>query len=91
MELKNLSLGERIMSLESPNAFLGLLAALVAVAILVRVVISEFTTIELPHLPVSWERADLFAAAAVAALLYGGYQRTRETPTFDRDNSVTSI
>jgi hypothetical protein len=146
MDLKNLSLGERIMSLagilllidllflpwhridlgiisvsrsglQSPNGFLGLLAALVAVAIVVRVVISEFTTIELPQLPVSWERADLMAAAAVAALLllklvletsflsvgawlaiplaaallYGGYQRTRETPTLDRDSSTTPI
>ena len=146
MDLKNLSLGERIMSLagvlllvdllflpwhridlgiltvsrsaiQSPNGFLGLLAALVAVAIIVRVVISEFTTIELPHLPVSWERADLFAAAALAALLmlklvletsflsigawlaiplaaallYGGYQRTREIPTLHSDSSATPV
>jgi len=146
MDLKNLSLGERIMSLagvlllidlvflpwhridlgivsvsrsglQSPNGFLGLLAALVAMAIVARVVISEFTTIELPRLPVSWEQADLIAAAAVAALLllklvletsflsvgawlaiplagallYGGYQRTRETPVLDPDSSVTPI
>ncbi|MCA1844325.1 MAG: hypothetical protein LC792_14280 [Actinobacteria bacterium] len=103
--------------LQSPNGFLGLLAALVVVALIVRVVINEFTTIELPHLPVSWEQADLLAAAAVAALLmlklvlvtsflsigawlaiplaaallYGGYQRTRETPTLHRDTSATSV
>ena len=146
MDLRNLSLGERIMSLagvllvidllflpwhrielgigtvsrsglQSPNGFLGLLAALLAAAIVVRVIVSEFTTIELPHLPVSWERADLIAAAAVAALLmlklvletsflsigawlaiplaaallYGGYQRSRETPTLHRDSSATSF
>ncbi len=146
MDLKNLSLGERIMSLasvlllfdllflpwhridlgivsvsrsgiQSPNGFLGMLAALVAVAIVVRVIISEFTSIELPHLPVSWERADLFAAGAVAgllvlkfvletsllsigawlaiplagALLYGGYQRSRETPALHPDSSATSV
>ena len=145
MNLKNLSLGERIMSiagvlllfdliflpwhrielgiltvsrsgLQSPNGFLGLLAALVVVAILARIVVSEFTTIELPRLPVSWEQADLFAAAAVAALLvlklvletsflaagawlaiplaaallYGGYQRSRETPALQHDSSTTT-
>ncbi len=103
MDLKKLSLGERIMSLagvlllfdllflpwhrisfgfgdfastsvsrsgvQSPNGFLGLLAALVAVAIVARVVLSEFTTVKLPTLAVSWERADLIAGAAVAAML----------------------
>jgi hypothetical protein len=91
--------------IQSPNGFIGLLAALVAVAILARVVLSEFTTVELPTLPVSWQRADLLAGAALAALvalklvletsylsigawlaiplagavLYGGYQRSRES------------
>jgi hypothetical protein len=95
---------------QSPNGFLGLLAALVAVAIVARIVLSEFTTVELPVLPVSWQRADLLAGAAGAALvvlklvletsflsigawlaiplagalLYGGYQRSREiTPNPD--------
>ena len=102
---------------QSPNGFLGLLAVLVVVAILAHIVVSEFTTIDLPRLPVSWERADFFAAAAVAALLmlklvretsalavgawlaiplaaallYGGYQRSRETPGLHQDSSTTSI
>jgi hypothetical protein len=54
---------------ESPNGFLGLLAALIAVAIVARVVVSHFTTVEMPSLPVSWGRVDLIAAAAAAALL----------------------
>ncbi len=146
MDLKNLSLGERIMSLagvlllfdllflpwhridlglatisrsgiQSPNGFLGLLAALVAVAIVARVVVSEFTTVALPRLPVSWERADLIAGAVVtalvalklvletsylsigawlaiplaAAMLYGGYQRSRETSPLHGDTPATSI
>lgn len=103
MDLKKLSLGERVMSLaalllaldlfvlpwhrisiglgafgsvsasrtgiESPNGFLGLLAALLALAIVARVVIAEFTSVELPSLPVPWERADLIAGAAVAGLV----------------------
>jgi hypothetical protein len=89
---------------QSPNGYLGLLAALVVVAIVARIVLSEFTTVELPTLPVSWQRADLLAGVAAAALvalklvletsylsigawlaiplaaalLYGGYQRSRE-------------
>jgi hypothetical protein len=149
MDLKKLSLGERIMALagvllildllilpwhridfgfgllgtvsrsgvQSPNGFLGLLAALLAVAIVARIIVSEFTTVALPSLPVSWERADLIAGAAVAALvvlklvletsylsigawlaiplaaavLYGGYQRSRETPTLNTDSPATSV
>lgn len=149
MNLKCLSLGERIMSLtavlllfdllflpwhridigfgfggtfsrtgiQSPNGFLGLLAALVAVAILARVVMSKFTTVEMPTLPMSWGRADLIAAVAIAvlvvlklvletsflsigawlaipfaaALLYGGYQRNRETPALPTERPATSV
>lgn len=103
MDLKNLSLGERVMSLasilllfdllfvpwhrisfgiagfgsntvnrsgvQSPNGFLGLLAVLVAGAIMAWIVLSEFTTVALPTLPVSWQRAELLAAAVVAALV----------------------
>lgn len=103
MDLKKLSLGQRISSLaallltldlfilpwhrisiglggfgsvsasrsgiQSPNGFVGLLVALLAVAIVARIVVSEFTSVELPTLPVSWARADLLAGAAVAALV----------------------
>jgi hypothetical protein len=151
VNVKNLSLGERIMSLaavlllfdvlflpwhridigfglgiggtisrtgiQSPNGFVGFLVLLVAVAILARVVVSEFTTMELPALPVSWERADLLAGAVAtalvalklvletsflsigawlaiplaAALLYGGYQRSREAPALPTDSPATSV
>ncbi len=102
MDLKKLSLGERIMSLgallllvdlvilpwhrlsigvagfdvtssrsgvQSPNGFLGLLAALVAVAVVARIVLHGFTELRLPAIPVTWERADLLAGAAIAGLL----------------------
>ncbi|MGH9037016.1 MAG: hypothetical protein ACRD0O_14740 [Acidimicrobiia bacterium] len=103
MDLKKLSLGERIIgaaglflmldllflpwhrvsfsipgiaritesrsALQAPNGFLGLLAFLVVVALVARLVISQFTKIELPEIPVSWGRADLLGAAGVAALL----------------------
>jgi hypothetical protein len=103
MDLKKLSLGERILSaagiiviidllflpwhhisvrlsgvtiasanrsgVSSPNGFLGLLALLVAVAIVAHIVVSEFTKVELPKLPVTWGQADLIGAAVVAALL----------------------
>jgi len=55
--------------IESPNGFLGLLALLVSVAIVARIVVSEFTAVELPALPVSWAQADLIGGAAVAALV----------------------
>lgn len=102
MDLKKLSMGERIMALagvlllldvlvlpwhrisvgigvfgltvsrtgvQSPNGFVGLLIALVALAVVARIVLSEFTSVELPALPVPWERADLIAGAAAAALV----------------------
>ena len=55
--------------IESPNGFLGLLAALVAVAVVARILVSEFTSVELPALPVSWQQADFIAGAAIAALV----------------------
>jgi hypothetical protein len=102
MDLKKLSLGQRIMSVagvlllldvlvlpwhrisigagvfginvnrtgvQSPNGFYGLLIALVALAVVARIGLSEFTSVELPKLPVTWERADLIAGVAAAALV----------------------
>jgi hypothetical protein len=54
---------------QSPNAFLGLLAFLVVAALVAQVVISEFTQVQLPEIPMSWGRAGLLAAAGVAGLL----------------------
>lgn len=55
--------------IESPNGFLGLLVALVAVAVVARIIVSEFTSVALPALPVSWQQADLIGGAAIAALV----------------------
>ena len=55
--------------IESPNGFLGLLAALVVLAVVARIILSEFTSVELPALPVTWQQADLFGGAAIAALV----------------------
>jgi hypothetical protein len=54
---------------QSPNGFYGVLIALVAVAVVARIGLSEFTSVELPELPVTWERADLIAGVAAAALV----------------------
>ena len=54
---------------QSPIAFLGFLALLGAAALVAHVVVSEFTEVDLPELPVSWGRADLIASASVAGLL----------------------
>ena len=55
--------------IEAPNGFLGLLAALVVLAVVARIIVSEFTSVELPALPVSWQQADLIGGAAIAALV----------------------
>ena len=55
--------------IESPNGFLGLLALLVAVAVVARIIVSEFTSVALPALPVSWQQADLIGGGAIAALV----------------------
>ena len=55
--------------IESPNGFLGLLVALVTVAVVARIIVSEFTSVALPALPVSWQQADLIGGAAIAALV----------------------
>jgi hypothetical protein len=102
VDLKKLSLGERIMAIaavllvidlfalpwhrisigvgpfsvsssrtgvESPHGLLGLLAALVAIAVVARVVLAEFTSVQLPTIPVSWPQADLIAGIAAAAFV----------------------
>ena len=102
MDLKKLSLGERVMGgaavllaidlvalpwhrisigigafsvsasrtgVESPHGFVGVLALLVALAVIARIALDEFTSVELPALPVSWPQADLIAGIAAAALV----------------------
>ena len=102
MDLKRLSMAERIMSLaavlllldlfllpwhrisigigdfaftssrsgvESPNGFLGLLAAIVAIAVVARIMLAKFSTVTLPALPVSDQQLDLIGGAALVGLV----------------------
>lgn len=60
---------ESTSGIQAPNAFLGLLAFLLVAGLLAQVILSEFTSVKLPELPMSWARADLLAAGGVAGLL----------------------
>jgi hypothetical protein len=55
--------------LQGPGAFFGILALIVLIALLAELVISRFTTAELPGLPISWGTAELYGGIAVLALL----------------------
>jgi hypothetical protein len=54
---------------QSPNSFWGILALLLAIAILVVVIIKRLTTVTLPDLPISWADALFYGAIATLALL----------------------
>lgn len=54
---------------ESPNAFWGILALLVALVMVAQIIVSRFTSATLPTLPVPWSRVHLIAGVAVLALL----------------------
>jgi hypothetical protein len=56
-------------ALQSPNGFWGILAFLVAIAIVAVVIIRRLTTVKLPDLPISWGDALFYAPIAVLALL----------------------
>ena len=56
-------------AVESPNAFWGWLALLLAIAVLAVVIIRRLTTAKLPDLPISWTDATFYAAIAALALL----------------------
>ena len=56
-------------AVESPNAFWGWLALLVALAVLVVVIIRRLTTAKLPELPISWTDATFYGAIAALALV----------------------
>lgn len=55
--------------IESPNAIWGILAMLVALAMVAVVVVGRLTTAKLPEIGMPWEQAELIAGGAVAALL----------------------
>ncbi len=54
---------------ESPNAFWGILALLVAAVMVAQIAVSRFTSANLPTLPIPWSRVHLIAGVAVLALL----------------------
>lgn len=55
--------------IQSPNAIWGILALLLAAAMVAVVAVSRFTTTPLPELPVPWPQAMFLAGIAVAVLL----------------------
>lgn len=56
-------------AVQSPNSFWGLLALLLAIALVAVVVIRRLTTTKLPDLPISWNDATFYGAIAALALL----------------------
>ena len=54
---------------QSPNSFWGVLALLLAIAVLVVVILRRLTTVKLPDLPISWTDATFYGAIAALALL----------------------
>ena len=63
------SLSESRSAIESPNGLFGLLALLLAAAVVARLIVANFTSIKLPELPMSWGRIQLFATGGIAGLL----------------------
>ena len=56
--------------IESPNGFWGILAMLVALAMVAVVVVTRFTTAKLPDLPLPLGQAMFFGGIAVLGLLF---------------------
>ncbi|MGI8685446.1 MAG: hypothetical protein ACR2MO_10220, partial [Acidimicrobiales bacterium] len=54
--------------IESPNSLWGILAMLVALAMVAVVVVTRFTSTNMPDLPIPLGQAMFFAGIAVAAL-----------------------
>jgi hypothetical protein len=55
---------------ESPNAFWGILALLLAIAIVAAIVVRRLTSVDLPDLPVAWSLALFYAAIATLVILF---------------------
>ena len=56
--------------IQSPNSFWGVLALLLAIAIVAVVVMRRLTTAKLPDLPIAWGDALFYAAIATLVLLF---------------------
>lgn len=54
---------------QSPNAFYGILALIIAIVMVGQIVLAKFTTAKLPTLPMPWPRVHLIAGGVAAALL----------------------
>lgn len=54
---------------QSPNGFYGVLALLVAIAVVAVVLVRKLTTANLPDLPVAWALAIFIATIVIEALL----------------------
>jgi hypothetical protein len=55
--------------LSGPGSFFSIVGLIVLIALLAEVVISRFTSVELPKLPFSWSAAEVGGGIAVLALL----------------------
>ncbi len=56
-------------AIQSPNSFWGVLALLLAIAVLAVVIIRRLTTVNLPDLPISWTDALFYGSIATLVLL----------------------
>ena len=56
-------------ALESPNAFWGILAFLLVIAVVAALAVRRMTTVQLPELPIAWNQAIFYATIAILALL----------------------
>ena len=56
-------------AVQSPNAFWGILALLLAIALLAVVILRRLSTVKLPELPISWTDATFYGTIATLALL----------------------
>lgn len=56
-------------ALQADGAWAGVLALIVVIALLAELLVTRFTQVQLPELPVSWRAVERYAAVAVLALL----------------------
>jgi hypothetical protein len=56
-------------ALQADGAWAGVLALIVLIALLAELVVTRFTQVQLPELPLSWRAVERYAAIAVLALL----------------------
>ncbi|GIU84286.1 MAG: hypothetical protein KatS3mg008_1061 [Acidimicrobiales bacterium] len=57
-------------AMDCTGEFWGILAFLLTIAVVVVVVLDRLTEVQLPEIPIPWERAAFFGAIGVEALLF---------------------